>query len=405
MKVIASVCVTNAENKKKIMKRIRYIIFLFFIIFVSCSDKKQEEHPVNGVYLHLLKAEKEFVQELDKLVWKHDVKSEKEMVSVKRKLFDLIAKDTTTLSHEFSLLSENDEFDIVTSPDKRLRIYVTDCDTEMGASMNLVQYRDNAGIIHVIKEQSGKTSDTVLVLLLEHWIHKIFEFACTDGSKLYVIISDENLNGEISNHSITHILAAYKIKKDKLVPEEAFVTNEKATQKIERVFNYSYLWYYPEEQHHDFAEVDSVKNVLYVGNEEDNEPIDRYQCFRFNGTNLIEIGESAPFWLHPSLHRYKRIVYLCSSNSLHIRIDDMGKGIYRYASWPRNSKFADAPSLIIFGSEMRIADRDYSFKRALSFVNDGYEYRILLIPGRWGFYAEEMEIIKNGKVIQKTDLE
>ena len=387
------------------MKHFTYILLSVILVFTSCGNKKLDDKSVCGVYPHLLKAEKEFVNELDKLTQSHDIESEKEKVKVKEKIFDLIAKDTTTLSHEFGPLNENEEFDIVTSPDRRLRIYVTDCNTEMGASMNLVQYRDDAGIIHVIKKQSGKTSDTVPNLLLEHWIHKIFEFSCTDGSKLYVIISDENLNGEISNHSITYLLTAYKIKEDKLVPEEAFVTNDKATRKIERVFNYSYLWYYPDEQHHDFAEVDSVKNVLYVGNEEDNEPIDRYQCFRFNGTNLIDIGESAPFWLHPSLHQYKRIVYLCSSNNHHIRIDDMGQGIYRYASWLINSKFADVPSLVIFGKETRIADEDDSFKRALSFVNDGYEYRILLIPGRWGFYAEEMEIIKNRKVIQKTDLE
>lgn len=400
-------CFSNIDNtfNDNNMKYFAFALLIGLLMFASCINKDISEIPVNGVYPHLLKAEKEFVHKLDKLEQKYEGKSEKEKVSIKEMIFDLIAKDTTTLSHEFGPLLENEEFDIVTSPDKRLRIYVTDCDTEMGASMNLVQYRDDAGIIHVIKKQSGKTSDTVPNLLLEHWIHKIFEFPCIDGTKLYVITSDENLNGEISSHSITYILAAYKINKDRLVPEEAFVTKYNATQKIERVFNYSYLWYYPEEQHHDFAEVDSNNNLLYVGNELDNEPIDRYQCFRFDGTNLTDTRESAPFWLHPSLHKYERIVYLCTSKTHYIRIDDMGKGIYRYASWPRNSKFADAPSLIIFGSETRIAERDDSFKRALSFVNDGYEYRILLIPGRWGFYAEEMVIIKNGIVIQRTELE
>lgn len=387
------------------MKYSALVLIIYVATIGGCSNKQTVEMPINGVYPHLLKMEKEFVKELDKLSKEVDAESEKEKVRIKDEIFDLIAKDTTTLSHEFGPLSEIEEFDIVTSPDKRLRIYVTDCDTEMGASMNLVQYRDDAGIIHVVKKQNGKTSDTVLDLLFEHWIHKIFEFSCTDGSKLYVITSDENLNGEISNHSITYILAAYKIKNDKLVPEEAFVTKDNATQKIERVFNYSYLWYYPEEQHHDFAELDSVKNILYVGNEVDNEPLDRYQCFQFNGTNLTDIGESAPFWLHPRLHTYKRIVYLCTSNSHHIRIDDMGQGIYRYTSWPRNTLFAAAPSLIIFGKETNITDKEGLVNHVLSFNNDGYEYRIHLHPGRWGLYAEEMEIIKNGKIIQKTDLE
>ena len=387
------------------MKYLAFALIVGLLTFASCNNKDTLEMPINGVYPHLLKAEKEFVHELEELNQKHDVKSEKEKVSIKEKIFDLIAKDTTTLSHEFGPLLENEEFNIVTSPDRRLRIYVTDCDTEMGASMNLVQYRDDAGIIHVIKKQSGNTSDTVPDLLLEHWIHKIFEFPCTDGTKLYVITSDENLNGELSNHSMTYLLAVYKMNKNKLVPEDAFVTKDKATHNIERTFNDSYFWCYPEDQHHDFAEVDSVHHILYVGNEVDNYPTDRYQCFQFDGTSLKETAESAPFWLHPSLHRYKRMVYLCTSESHYIRIDDMGQDIYRYASWPRNSKFTDAPSLVIFGKETRIADRDESFNRALSFVHEDDEYRILLIPGRWGLYADEMEILNNGKVIQKTDLE
>ena len=145
---------------------------------VGCSNKQTVELPIDGVYPHLLKIEKKFVKELDNLSKKFDAESEKERVRIKDEIFDLIAKDTSTLSHEFGPLSENEEFDIVTSPDKRLRIYVTKCDMEVGASMNLVQYRDDAGIIHVVKKQNGKTSDTVLDLLFEHWIHKIFEFSC-----------------------------------------------------------------------------------------------------------------------------------------------------------------------------------------------------------------------------------
>lgn len=392
------------------MKYSVFALIISVVTLASCCNKEIVEEPVNGVYPHLLKIEKEFVCELNKLDQEHDVKSEKEKVKIKEKLFDLIAKDTATLSHEFGPLLENEEFDIVTSPDQNLRIYVTTCNAEMGSSMNLVQYRDKTGVIHAINgEQWGKqnenTSDSVKNYLFKHWVHKILEFTCKDGTKLYVIISDENLNGEISNHSITYTLAAYKIKNERLEPTEAFISEGKTAQNIAREFNYSYLWYYPEEQHHDFAEVDSINQMLYVGNEIDNEPVDRYQCFQFNGTNLTETGESAPFWLHQSLHKYKRIVYLCTSISHYIRIDDMGQGIYRYASWPRNGMFADAPSLVIFGKEIGITDKDGMINHVLSFINDGYEYRILLNAGRWGFYAAEMEIIKNAQVIQKTDLE
>lgn len=392
------------------MKYSTFAIIICVVTLFGCSNKDKVEKPVNGVYPHLLKAEMDFVQELDGVGHKYDVESEKEIVKIKEKIFDLIAKDTNTLSHEFGPLAENEEFNIVTSPDKNLRIYVTTCNTDIGVSMNLVQYRDDAGIIHVInaeqwKKQIGNTSDAFQNFLFEDWIHKILEFTCKDSTKLYVIISDENLNGELLNHSLTYILATYKIKGNKFEPEEAFVTRDKATQKIERIFNDSYFWYYPEEQHHDFAEVDNINNILYVGNEIDNYPIDRYQCFQFNGTNLSETDESAPFWLHPSLHKYERIVYLCTSKSHYIRIDDMGQGIYRYASWSKNTTFAGIPSLVIYGKETLITDEDGLVHHALSFINDGYEYRILLIPGRWGYYADEIEILNNGKVIQKTDLE
>ena len=132
------------------MKYYAFAIIIYVVTLVGCSNKESVERPVNGVYPHLLKIEKEFVQELDLLAKKDDISSSKEKVKIKEQIFDLIARDTATLSHEFGPLSENEEFDIVTSPDKRLRIYVTDCDTEMGASMNLVQYRDSSGTIHTI---------------------------------------------------------------------------------------------------------------------------------------------------------------------------------------------------------------------------------------------------------------
>ena len=83
----------------------------------------------------------------------------------------------------------------------------------------------------------------------------------------------------------------------------------------------------------------------------------------------------------------------------------MGNGLYRYASWPRTQKYADEPAMVVLGKETSIPEKDGSVSHALSFTNDGYEYRILLYPGRWGLYALEMEILKNGKVIQKDDLE
>ncbi len=142
------------------------------VVLTSCSNKEIVEKPVNGVYPHLMKIEKEFVHELNKFAQEHDVNSEKEKVRIKEKIFDIITKDTTSLSHKFGPLLDNEEFGIVTSPDKNLRVYVTTCNEEMGSSMNLVQYRDDADVIHAIngeqwKKQIGNTSDAVRNLLFK----------------------------------------------------------------------------------------------------------------------------------------------------------------------------------------------------------------------------------------------
>ena len=79
----------------------KFVTLLVVIFLASCCSKELVDNAVNRVYPHLLKIEQEYVQELYKLGKKYDIRSEEEMVIIKEKIFDLIAKDTTTLSHEF----------------------------------------------------------------------------------------------------------------------------------------------------------------------------------------------------------------------------------------------------------------------------------------------------------------
>ena len=70
-----------------IMKHFTYILLSVILVFTSCGNKKLDDKSVCGVYPHLLKAEKEFVNELDKLTQSHDIESEKEKVKVKEEKF------------------------------------------------------------------------------------------------------------------------------------------------------------------------------------------------------------------------------------------------------------------------------------------------------------------------------
>lgn len=77
-------------------------------------------------------------------------------------------------------------------------------------------------------------------------------------------------------------------------------------------------------------------------------------------------------YIHPSLQGFERPVCFLKTQKFKIRIDDMGNGNYRYASWPLQSKQSDKPDLIIengeFIHEGTGGNHRYKFK------NDGYVY-------------------------------
>jgi len=57
--------------------------------------------------------------------------------------------------------------------------------------------------------------------------------------------------------------------------------------------------------------------------------------------------EAERFHLHASLTKYKAPLYLLETLNYRVRIDDMGNGNYRYASWPIKQKMSDAPEVVI----------------------------------------------------------
>lgn len=76
--------------------------------------------------------------------------------------------------------------------------------------------------------------------------------------------------------------------------------------------------------------------------------------------------------IHPSIKEFERPACLLTTSKFRIRIDDMGNGNYRYASWSLKNRQNDKPDLIIengqFIPEGTGGNHRYEFK------NDGYIY-------------------------------
>lgn len=112
--------------------------------------------------------------------------------------------------------------------------------------------------------------------------------------------------------------------------------------------------------------------------------------------------------LHPSLANYNEPVCIIETSKFRVRIDDMGKQNYRYASWAITKKMSEKPDLIItngkFIAEGTGGNHRYEFKKS-SYV---YEISIILLgeketpPAMLKIYKDEKEVLlQNGKIIDK----
>ncbi|PSL25858.1 hypothetical protein [Chitinophaga ginsengisoli] len=103
--------------------------------------------------------------------------------------------------------------------------------------------------------------------------------------------------------------------------------------------------------------------------------------------------------VHSSLKEFKRPVALLETGKFRIRIDDMGNGNYRYASWGLKNKQSDKPDLIIengqYIPEGSGGNHRYEFK------TNGYVYNcsVTVLGGKYDDAPAELTIYKGEKEI------
>ena len=89
-----------------------------------------------------------------------------------------------------------------------------------------------------------------------------------------------------------------------------------------------------------------------------------------NVANNVAKGRRA---LHRSVTNYKQAIVELTTERFHIRVDDIGQGKLRYASWPINKNTSDAPDLILING--RVLQNDGRNQRFV-FDNGTYSYQL-----------------------------
>ena len=103
--------------------------------------------------------------------------------------------------------------------------------------------------------------------------------------------------------------------------------------------------------------------------------------------------------LHESIKDFRRPVCQLESSSYRIRIDELGKGKFRYAAWPVHSKMSDKPEILIKKGKLVIdgsgGNRSYVFKKG----NMVYNCAIIVVgekkspPALLTVYKDDKEIL------------
>ncbi|PIF32066.1 hypothetical protein CLU81_2578 [Flavobacterium sp. 9] len=106
--------------------------------------------------------------------------------------------------------------------------------------------------------------------------------------------------------------------------------------------------------------------------------------------------------LHPSIAKFQAPVYVLETSKFRIRIDDLGKENYRYASWSIKKKMSDKPDLVIINGKW-ISDGSGGNSH-FDFKKDSYLYQCsIIVLGTSESPPASLTISQNGKEILSQD--
>lgn len=289
-------------------------------------------------------------------------------------LIDFIFDEPQSLSYAFPKLSKSDYVNITTSDDGNLRFYYWD--TGLGGTMTdwdaICQFRDGKDIYTIRGTNclENENYDDVKNRAMGSEILDIATLYTDTGEKIYLVRE----TGRISSGWMVYAACAIKIKNGRIHLANIFNIDGKKTNSVG--CDYSVEWdekIFMEERWDWVVNFNKKTKTLYVPvGRESVLMTDRYALYHFNGKEMEYVGEDAGYWLHPSLHQFRSVVFLYRTRSYTIRVDEMPDGSYRYASWNRGKKISQQPDLVLYDGIL------YEGTDLYMFYKDSYMYEVSL---------------------------
>jgi len=109
----------------------------------------------------------------------------------------------------------------------------------------------------------------------------------------------------------------------------------------------------------------------------------------------LQLLEAERATLHASVQNFQQPMLQWQTSKFRIRVDDLGQGKYRYASWAIDTSFSDEPSLVLYDGTLEYegsaGNAHYTFKKgAYAYVLDIVEL---------GEQASSLNVYKSGKLV------
>lgn len=167
-----------------------------------------------------------------------------------------------------------------------------------------------------------------------------------------------------------YLVAAYKKVDDKYIPADVFKIGDGYQSYVKSIRPHSWNTSNPDGGYFAFDKTDNtlylplIENIaaineFYAGN-------DLYEVYQFDGEHFVYKRKDAGYWLHPSLHKFKRFITIGKSEQYVVRIDLMADETYRYAAWKEKDNIIDKPDLVIYDGHL--CEEGYVF------TDNGYKY-------------------------------
>lgn len=317
-------------------------------------------------------------------------------------LMDLLMQNGETIKYQFNQLQKSTGIRITTSIDNKVRLY--SWDTGLGGTspeyQSLVQYVSGDTVLakyfYPIYDSKYVCSDDI-----RKDGHEIFEGSFCDGLHQITMGNEQNAyavayNRASSVEGAQECVLMYE--KDGRLEKLPFVNKFGEEQYSVGVMYSIPDWYFTTDGlGWDWVmSFDDSRQTLYVPEVGDMEMSDRYELYRHDNGRMVHIGNGAGYWLHPSLHDFKRLCGIYRTDTKFIRIDLLKDNSYRFASWSKDKAMSGEPELVLHNGKTGIVEN------AIVFQNGDYTYIVPEYRRGHGNDFGKMIIKHKDKVIQES---